>query len=123
MTQNPLESSLVFKITTAAQWRAAVSNGAFAGSRDDARDGFIHLSAGHQLLGTLAKHFSGQSDLMLIAFEARDLAPGLKWEPSRGGDVFPHLYTPLETRHALWAKPLVLDSGGVPKLPAGVIAC
>ncbi|MEQ1576112.1 MAG: DUF952 domain-containing protein [Hyphomicrobium sp.] len=109
--------TLVFKIATAAQWQEATQRGAFMGSLDDIRDGFIHLSAGHQVRETLTKHFHGQRDLVLIALPVVSLAPDLKWEVSRGGDKFPHLYVPLETRHALWMKPLTLNSEGIPLPP------
>ncbi len=117
MTHNPPKNSLVFKIATAAQWRNALALGVFSGSPDDRRDGFIHMSARHQLEGTLAKHFSGQGDLVLVAFNTDDLTQNLNWEASRGGDLFPHLYSPLETGLALWTKALVLDWNGVPKVP------
>ena len=85
----------VYKICDEAALQEARSKGRFEGSPDDLRDGFIHLSAEHQLRGTLEKHFSGESDLVLIAIEAETLGPSLKWEVSRGGDLFPHLYGPL----------------------------
>lgn len=117
MRQTAQNATLVFKIATASQWRDAVATGAFAGSHDDLRDGFIHLSSGDQLAGTLAKHFRGQSDLVLVAFTASSLAPDLKWEVSRGGNLFPHLYAPLATMSALWTKPLPLNQDGVPQIP------
>jgi uncharacterized protein (DUF952 family) len=109
--------TIVFKIATVTQWSDAVARGAFDGSKDDQRDGFIHLSAAHQLTGTLTKHFHGQPDLVLIAFSTADLGADLKWEVSRGGEPFPHLYAPLATRLALWTKPLVLDRHGLPQVP------
>ncbi len=96
------------------------------GSADDVRDGFIHLSAAHQVAGTAAKYFRDQPELLLVAFDAAGLGPALKWEPSRGGDVFPHLYSPLPTARALWTKPLPLGvmtnacfqhDDGMPALP------
>lgn len=117
MRQTTQNATLVFKIATATQWASAVASGAFAGTIDDLRDGYIHLSAGDQLSATLAKHFRGQSDLVLIAFTASSLAPSLRWEASRGGDLFPHLYAPLATLHALWMKPLTLDADGIPQVP------
>jgi uncharacterized protein (DUF952 family) len=90
----------------------------FSGSDADRRDGFIHFSARHQLLETARKHFAGQSGLVLIAFDAQALGPGLRWELSRGGDLFPHLYAPLPTAAALWTRPLSLGEDGTPELPA-----
>lgn len=112
---------LVLKITTEAEWLAACESGRLAGSADDARDGFIHLSAPHQLAETAVKHFRGKRGLMLLVIEAATLGDALRWEPSRGGDLFPHLYAPLELASVLWSGPLPLDDDGVPLLPAELI--
>lgn len=108
---------IVFKIAPRADWEAACRAGRYLGSPDDARDGFIHLSARHQLAGTAAKHFRGIPDLLLIAYEARHLGSGLKWEPSRGGDLFPHVYGALDPAAAKWTLPLALDASGIAILP------
>jgi uncharacterized protein (DUF952 family) len=102
-------NEIVYKIATVLDWRQARSTGFYAGSADDIRDGFIHLSSRFQLAGTLEKHFRGKTDLVLIAFEADKLAPGLKWEPSRGGALFPHFYGHLSVSDALWER--TLDTG------------
>jgi uncharacterized protein (DUF952 family) len=107
----------IFKIADLNAWMAACESGVFAGSDADLRDGFIHFSARHQLLETARKHFAGQTGLVLIAFDAQALGPGLRWEPSRGGDLFPHLYAPLPTAAALWTRPLALGEDGTPELP------
>jgi uncharacterized protein (DUF952 family) len=109
------QSCKVFKIVSATVWANAVKAGAFAGSADDVRDGYIHLSSASQLHGTLHKYFTGQPDVLLVAFDQGALAPNLKWEPSRGGELFPHFYGPLPVSAALWQKPLVLGSDGVPE--------
>jgi uncharacterized protein (DUF952 family) len=96
----------VYKILSAQDWAEAVARGRFEGSADDRRDGFIHLSAEDQWAGTAAKWFAGQADLLLVAFEAETLGAALKWEPSRGGALFPHLYGPLPTALAVERKPL-----------------
>lgn len=83
---------VVVKIMDQTAYEQALAAGRYAGSADDMRDGFIHLSAPEQLAGTLEKHYAGRSDLVAIAFLAEDLAPGLKWEVSRGGALFPHYY-------------------------------
>lgn len=106
--------ALVFKIVDSAAWRSAEAAGAFAGAPVDLKDGYVHLSARHQLRETAARHFRNREDLLLVAFEADDLGKELKWEPSRGGDLFPHLYGPLPTAAALWTRPLPLDEEGVP---------
>lgn len=108
----------VYKIVSANEWQQATQMGVYTGSVDDRRDGFIHLSARHQLAGTAEKHFRGQLGLVLVAFEEAGLGIGLKWEVSRGGDPFPHLYGDLPAAAALWTKPLPLGQDGVPQLPA-----
>jgi uncharacterized protein (DUF952 family) len=89
--------ALIYKILPVQAWEEAQRAGAFHGSADDARDGFIHFSTGVQLRETARRHFGGQAGLMLLAVEAQDLGPALKWETSRGGALFPHLYGVLET--------------------------
>ncbi len=110
-------SHRVFKVAAREAWDDACRNGAFTGSDDDARDGFIHLSAAHQLAGTLTKHFKGQTDLVLITLDAHALGDKLKWERSRGGDLFPHLYGVLPTAAALEVRALQSDANGVPIVP------
>jgi uncharacterized protein (DUF952 family) len=84
--------STIYKICPAPAWREAERRGVFQGSADDRRDGFIHFSTAAQLPGTAAKHFAGQAGLLLIAVDASSLGEALRWEPSRGGELFPHLY-------------------------------
>ncbi|MFA5901416.1 MAG: DUF952 domain-containing protein [Hyphomicrobium sp.] len=107
----------VFKVMPRATWEAARCVGEFAGSADDLRDGYIHLSMREQLPGTLAKHFHNQDDLVLVQFETLQLSNDLRWEMSRGGDEFPHLYAPLPTAAALAVHTLTLGADGVPQLP------
>jgi uncharacterized protein (DUF952 family) len=112
----------VYKVLTEATFRQAKREGRFAGSADDFRDGFIHLSAPHQLAGTLATHFKGQAGLVLIAVDAERLGQDLKWEASRGGALFPHLYAPLELEAVLFVEALPLGADGRHILPEGVLA-
>ena len=114
---------IVFKILPETTWSVACRIGAFAGSNDDIRDGFIHLSAMHQLAGTLTKYFAGQTDLVLVAYRTEDLGPALRWEASRGGDLFPHLYVPLPTAAALWQRPLQRGPDGVAILEEDWFQC
>jgi uncharacterized protein (DUF952 family) len=114
---------IVFKIVTAAEWAEATMTKHYRGSQDDRRDGFIHLSEQHQLAGTLEKHFKGKGGLVLIACEASRLGPELKWELSRGGELFPHLYCDIAVSQALWHRPLLLDGNGVPQLEEEWFAC
>lgn len=88
--------STIYKICPASAWREAERQGAFRGSADDKRDGFIHFSTASQVAGTAARHFAGQTGLFLIAIDADALGETLRWEPSRGGELFPHLYGELD---------------------------
>jgi uncharacterized protein (DUF952 family) len=98
----------IYKICENALWREAERAGLFRGAPVDARDGFIHFSTAAQVRETAARHFAGAADLMLIAVEAAALGGALRWEVSRGGDLFPHLYGPLPLAAVRWAKPLPL---------------
>jgi uncharacterized protein (DUF952 family) len=100
----------IYKICENVLWREAERAGEFAGAPVDARDGFIHFSTADQARETAARHFAGASDLTLVAVDADALGGALKWEVSRGGDLFPHLYGTLPLAAVLWAKPLPLDS-------------
>jgi uncharacterized protein (DUF952 family) len=101
---------ILFKICPEAEWTAATAKGVFAGSAADHADGFIHLSAAHQVRETAARHFAGRHGLVLVAFAGDDL-PGLKWEPSRGGALFPHVHGTIAVSLARWVKPLPLEAG------------
>jgi uncharacterized protein (DUF952 family) len=108
---------IVYKVCSSADWCQAKRSGAFDGSPDDRRDGYIHLSTYDQLAGTLAKHFSGpdgrgRPGLLLIAFDADALGPSLKWEAARNGALFPHLYAPLKTKLAIRETALDVDTAG-----------
>jgi uncharacterized protein (DUF952 family) len=100
----------IYKLCERELWDAAERSGVFAGAGIDVRDGFIHLSTAAQVRDTAAKHFGGAADLMLIAVDADALDGALKWEPSRGGDLFPHLYGVMPLTAVIWAKPLALDA-------------
>ena len=114
---------IVFKVAPRTLWEQACQEGVFCGSDVDRRDGFIHLSAPHQLVGTLTKHFAGQTDLLLISFNTEALGDALRWEPSRGGELFPHLYADLPTSAADKVHALSFDSAGAPILPESVGSC
>ncbi|WP_441290419.1 DUF952 domain-containing protein [Sorangium sp. KYC3313] len=106
------DSHLIYKVCPAADWRDAVAAGAYRGSAVDLRDGFIHFSTGAQLAETLRRHFAGQRDLVLVAVDPDDLGAGLRWEPSRGGDLFPHLYGELPVALARHVSKLDIDGEG-----------
>jgi uncharacterized protein (DUF952 family) len=86
---------VIYKIVTVAQWRAAEAVGVFEGAPIDLADGYIHFSTGAQVAETLAKHFAGQLELLLVSVESDSLGAALRWEVSRGGELFPHLYATL----------------------------
>lgn len=100
----------IYKIAPETLWREAVEQGAFTGSPADLKDGFIHFSTAAQVQATAARHFAGAADLVLVAIATAGL--DLRWEPSRGGDLFPHLYDALPLTAVHWVKPLPLDAGG-----------
>ena len=108
----------IYKICTAAEWHAAEHAGAYSGSAVDHRDGFIHFSTAEQTAETAAKHFIGQRDLVLVSVDAAKLGDRLKWEPSRGGALFPHLYSKLSLYCVLRVDPLPLDDNGKHLFPA-----
>lgn len=112
-----MQTKTVYKIVSANDWHQACTSGSYAGSNDDQRDGFIHLSASSQIKGTLEKHFFQQPDLLLVSFSTQDLAPNLKWEPSRNGELFPHYFGSLPTQLAQHITSIVLDAGGQHQLP------
>jgi uncharacterized protein (DUF952 family) len=104
--------TLVYKIAPAALWRAAEESGWFTGAPVDLADGYIHFSTAAQVRETARRHFAGQDDLVLVAVDAALLGSDLRHEPSRGGDLFPHLYAPLPLAAVLWVRPLPLGDDG-----------
>ena len=103
---------MIYKICPEALWREAERAGVFAGAPIDVEDGYIHFSTPAQARETAAKHFAGQPDLLLLAVEDSALGHALRYEPSRGGDLFPHLYGPLPLSVVRWVKPLPLGPEG-----------
>jgi uncharacterized protein (DUF952 family) len=104
--------ALVYKICPDALWREAEAAGVFEGSPVDRRDGYIHFSTAAQTPDTASRHFAGQANLLLVAIEAEHLGRALRHEPSRGGDLFPHLYGTLPLAAVRWVKPLPLGPDG-----------
>jgi uncharacterized protein (DUF952 family) len=100
---------VVYKIVSAPSWRASEASGVFTGSPVDVRDGFIHFSTAEQVRETAARHFAGVEDLLLVAVSADEL--DIRWEPSRGGALFPHLYASLPIASVLWVQELPLVDG------------
>ena len=99
-------SNIIYKLCEAPLWREAERTGVFEGGAVDVRDGFIHFSSAEQLAETAAKHFAGVGNLLLVAVDVRQLGDALRWEVSRGGALFPHLYGELPLAAALWTAPL-----------------
>jgi len=97
---------LIYKVCAAREWSEAVAAGTYRGSAVDLRDGFIHFSIKDQLDETLRRHFVGQRDLVLVEVDAGGLGAALKWEPSRGGQLFPHLYGELPVAAARKVSPI-----------------
>jgi uncharacterized protein (DUF952 family) len=96
----------IYKIFQTDEWRVLERDGVFRGSPDDRRDGFIHCSTAEQSIGTYEKYFAGKPGLVLAAIDADALGAALKWEPSRGGALFPHIYGDLPRSAIRWSRPL-----------------
>jgi uncharacterized protein (DUF952 family) len=103
---------LIYKIVPTDLWREAEKQGVFAGAPVDRSDGFIHFSTTAQVRATAAQHFAGQSDLLLVGVNPREFGETLRFEPSRGGALFPHLYVPLSTAAVAFVRPLPLGADG-----------
>jgi len=106
----------VFKIVPAGLWTACQGRGRFTGSADDVRDGFLHFSTAAQVRETVARHFAGVTDLLIVAVATADIP--VRWETSRGGDLFPHLYGDLPLSAVLWTRPLPLGADGLHLFPS-----
>ena len=110
-------SQLIYKIVPESLWTQARAKGVFEGAAIDLADGYIHFSTGAQARETAARHFAGQAGLLLVAVPAEALGPALQFEPSRGGDLFPHLYAPLPLSAVAWERPLPLGADGAHQFP------
>ena len=102
---------LIYKVVSHDDWEAARKTGVFKGVSIDLQDGYIHFSTAAQVRETVAKHFADRHDLLIVAVEAASLDE-IKWEPSRGGDLFPHLYDDLHFSSVVWEKDLPLEEDG-----------
>ncbi len=108
----------IYKILPRAEWVAAQGAGRFEGSAVDLQDGYIHFSTSDQSQETARRHFAGQADLVVLEIEGDDLGPTLRWEPSRGGELFPHLYGPLAVTDVRAVRAAPLGADGVPQIQA-----
>ncbi len=110
--------ALIYKIISRQSWADAETNGMFKGAAIDIADGYIHFSDATQVEETARKHFAGQADLVLVAFAERGFGDALKWEVSRNGALFPHVYGSVDPAQALWVKDLTF-SNGIHQFPEG----
>lgn len=116
-----LGAMLIYKVFRAAEWAELEAAGRTLGAPVDRADGFIHLSTAEQLPETLRRHFAGETDLVLAAVDADRAGDALRWEPSRGGALFPHLHRALDRADLAWARPLDprYDGASAPPAAAG----
>src|SRR5579885_3022523 len=103
---------MIYHMCPAEAWQAAVAAGEYAGNPDDRRDGFLHFSTAAQIRESARRHRAGQSGLVLVAVDADRLGERLRWEKSRGGELFPHLYGPLHPSEAARIDPLLVGPDG-----------
>jgi len=114
---------MIYKICTQNEWRHFGAAGEFAGSPDDLRDGFIHLSGPDQVARTAAKFFTGRTDLILLAIDPTRLGNSLRWEPSASGTHYPHVYGPLPMAAVVASTPLTVGPDGHHILPPELDRC
>lgn len=106
-------TEIAYKLVDLTEWTRARAAGAYDGSAVDRADGYIHMSTAAQLAETARRHYAGRDRLVLVAIDPSALGETLRWEPSRGGDLFPHLYGPLPTSAALSERPLSVEADGM----------
>lgn len=112
-----MNEAIAYKVLTAGQMAKLERDGSFAGAEADLADGYIHLSTAAQLTETVDKHFAGQSDLHIAAVDLGSFGAALRWEESRGGQLFPHLHAPLPLEAVIAYGPLERDGDGQVRLP------
>jgi uncharacterized protein (DUF952 family) len=116
----PAHAKTIYRILTQRAWAQAQAEGTFRGSEHDVRDGFIHFSTAAQVAETAAKHYTRMTGLVLLWVDVEPIAHALRWEVSRGGALFPHLYAELPSHAVKRATPLELDANGVHVLPGAL---
>ncbi len=114
-------TDVAFKLVDREEWELARLDGAYAGSAVDLQDGYIHMSTSAQLAETARRHYAGRGDLLLVAVDLTVLGEALKWEASRGGDLFPHLFGALPLSAAREERALSVDEDGLMKFEDGVV--
>ena len=110
----PTTHGLIYRLADRAAWEEAQRAGVYRGAEVDAKDGYLHFSSAAQLADTARLHYRGRQNLVLLAVDTERLGDELRWEASRGGDLFPHLYAELKAGDVAWAKSVTLDADGVP---------
>jgi uncharacterized protein (DUF952 family) len=108
---------VIYHLARDAGWREAERSGTYTGTAEDRADGFLHFSTAAQIVESAAKHRRGESGIVLVAVDAARLGAALRWEPARGGALFPHLYGDLPLASVLWSRPLPLGDGGLHRFP------
>lgn len=111
-------AQLIFHMCRQDEWNQALARGSYSGSSQDVADGFIHFSTAAQIVESARRHRAGQSGLVLLAVKPEMLGDALKWEPSRSGALFPHLYGELPVSAVHWVRPLPLGSDGIHVMPS-----
>ncbi len=114
-------SGVAYKLVDRAEWTTALAAGAYAGSAVDLADGYIHMSTAAQLAETARRHYAGRRELVLVEVDLAPLGAALKWEPSRGGDLFPHLLAPLPAIPEATQRGLSVDADGVMRFDDGAV--
>ena len=110
-----------YKLVDVGEWEAARARGAYEGSAVDRADGYIHMSTGAQLAETARRHYAGRDGLLLVEVALEPLGESLRWEPSRGGDLFPHIYGPLPLSAARSERRLAVTADGAPAFEDGAV--
>lgn len=110
--------TVIYHLARESGWRDAEAGGRYEGTAEDRADGFLHFSTGSQIAESAARHRKGETDIVLVAVEAESLGDALRWEPARGGELFPHLYGSLPLESVLWSRPLPLGADGLHQFPA-----
>lgn len=114
-------SGVAYKLVDRAEWNAALAAGAYSGSAVDLADGYIHMSTAAQLAETARRHYAGRTDLVLVEVALAPLGEALRWEASRGGDLFPHLFVPLPARADAPQRGLSVDVDGTIRFDDGAV--
>lgn len=121
MTTPMRNPEFIYKIASAEVFAAAQQAGTFTGMPIDEKDGYIHFSSARQLGETLSLHFRGQRNLVVFAVRSVDMGDKLRWEPSRGGQLFPHVYGTFPMSAVAWSKPVDVEADGDIDLPEDII--